>query len=701
MRKYTSLGVTARDLCNTDKNVFDNTCFLDSHREGLPGFSTAAAGRVHFSGLEDGRSNTHANHFDGADSSHAGNSNWTESGYLYLQVAGCAARLLWATLIRSQLLFFPTQKEVEFIYCIDLSQSIINDEPAMFTHKSHSIEIIYKQKVHLLSANGAVVKSRWLSSLRTHQQMSLGQEVPVISPITRRHRSRSGVSHKRSSSFDSYMTLPYSDSEGNMSRKMKEAMGKRNFPEFETKLHKSSPNRVWSRQDSLVVDTEIPKKEERPPSPNTIEDRKMKRLSNRSPLRSSITKLFKFKAPPEPRNDDDSVNNFSTNSIITSTGSSNSVCSSESGSFSFLQPVTLSDQMRQKMSAVITERSSVWSDLPRLYRNLTLWDVNGKQIAISSALTEKFLGKVMIKRRPSRAIELSHPGTYMKDTIETKVRYLTETSLNLTQEQLSISIDALEAAAEKEASEEREKIRINQLRDLLVEMCLRMKDIDTAALLREGMVQNVPCKSDLSRELYIYFAQLIDANGVAKLDDMILMRLLRTLTQSIVAAPYLRLKSAFSAVQLPVKDVNGLWSIDVRFHEDRVTVTHSKRCTSSEANQFHFLWRMCLEVDRDIREVLSVDMNISQIEFDDNFGEREREKIRKIQEEKVFLKNDVKHTPGSSEALIHRRHSGVVALLDINLRHLRDSQMLRYTKEACRPGYVRDEFFRAERFHKH
>lgn len=49
------------------------------------------------------------------------------------------------------------------------------------------------------------------------------------------------------------------------------------------------------------------------------------------------------------------------------------------------------------------------------------------------------------------------------------------------------------------------------------------------------------------------------------MDEFRLVRLLKLLTQSIVAVPYVRLKDSFSKADFPIKDMTGMWSIDVYF----------------------------------------------------------------------------------------------------------------------------------------
>lgn len=133
------------------------------------------------------------------------------------------------------------------------------------------------------------------------------------------------------------------------------------------------------------------------------------------------------------------------------------------------------------------------------------------------------------------------------------------------------------------------------------------------------------------------------------MDDFRLIRLTKMLTQSIVASPYVRLKRIFSEISMPVKDVTGMWSIDIHFRgdvhavrqrwhawhlsDDRIEIAHAKRCESMDSDpskKFNFLWRMTVAMDTEVNKVLSVDMVVQQIGFDDEMSESDKKKVNSL-----------------------------------------------------------------------
>eukprot|EP01117_Protostelium_nocturnum_P004871 TRINITY_DN1764_c0_g1_i1.p1 TRINITY_DN1764_c0_g1~~TRINITY_DN1764_c0_g1_i1.p1 ORF type:complete len:719 (+),score=172.49 TRINITY_DN1764_c0_g1_i1:305-2461(+) len=344
----------------------------------------------------------------------------------------------------------------------------------------------------------------------------------------------------------------------------------------------------------------------------------------------------------------------------------------------------LSDEIKEKWEKPLDSKGSVWGDFPRIYRNVMVFSggrrlVPGNTTGGEEAITRDdntpapsspnirkgllgFIGKKKDGSPPNATIVgKSLSSLEMRDISVIRHYSLTNQQLftrgskskkeklskKVTLEDLNdIGVCKIDSPFEEEgvleekdqadvekAKTQRRNKHISQLLSLLA---TRTGEIEMAKQIEETFIKEVGEKLDLSRELRPYFEKL---NPV--LEEIKILRILKLMSQSIVAPPYMRLRNTFAAINLPVKDLAGFWSIEVHFEENgTISVCHSKRCASNSPDpteQFNFMWRMEISLDKDLTQITNTTLEIFSLEFGPEMPQKSKVKVNKIKDHKLFM----------------------------------------------------------------
>jgi len=98
------------------------------------------------------------------------------------------------------------------------------------------------------------------------------------------------------------------------------------------------------------------------------------------------------------------------------------------------------------------------------------------------------------------------------------------------------------------------------------------------------------------------------------LEDSKLSRLLKTMTQSVVAPIIIHMKENIGDIY-PHNSLKGGWSILVEIREKFVTVTHTKEEITLPTNedQFYFKWDICYTFDSEIKYLNKVEVELATL----------------------------------------------------------------------------------------
>jgi len=98
------------------------------------------------------------------------------------------------------------------------------------------------------------------------------------------------------------------------------------------------------------------------------------------------------------------------------------------------------------------------------------------------------------------------------------------------------------------------------------------------------------------------------------LEDSKLSRLLKTMTQSVVAPIVIHMKENIGDIY-PHNSLKGGWSILAEIREKFVTVTHTKEEITLPTNedQFYFKWDTCFTFDSEIKHLHKVEVELSTL----------------------------------------------------------------------------------------
>jgi len=148
-----------------------------------------------------------------------------------------------------------------------------------------------------------------------------------------------------------------------------------------------------------------------------------------------------------------------------------------------------------------------------------------------------------------------------------------------------------------------------------------------------SLLEDEECNDLLNDQYWSYFEddpslELVDVSKrVGKImkellgSDCKVIRLLKACNQSILAPPVVRLKY-FIGNEFPYQDSTGTWKIKISFWGDHVRVKHIRWEKSIRKDSFSFKWEFELVFNRMLRDFLSLDLYVSELQFgsgDDDF----------------------------------------------------------------------------------
>jgi hypothetical protein len=130
----------------------------------------------------------------------------------------------------------------------------------------------------------------------------------------------------------------------------------------------------------------------------------------------------------------------------------------------------------------------------------------------------------------------------------------------------------------------------------------------------ENMQQQVPTyfgddnpNGDVSKRLLEYLQQVVGEQSKT-------VKILKACNQSIIAPAVYRLKSV-AAEAFPYKDVRAGWRIYITISEKDVQVAHKKWERSFEDDSFHFKWEFVMVFDKDMKDLQSATLQITEVKF--------------------------------------------------------------------------------------
>jgi len=111
--------------------------------------------------------------------------------------------------------------------------------------------------------------------------------------------------------------------------------------------------------------------------------------------------------------------------------------------------------------------------------------------------------------------------------------------------------------------------------------------------------------------------------------------LLRSITQDIIFAGIYHIKTTLHDLGTLTGDVSGPtgWRVIVLFQTQQVTVYHRRREKSlgtKENEGFWFEWVQSMTFDKDVKNLLSCTLKITDLQFDANIPEEKKEHVARV-----------------------------------------------------------------------
>jgi hypothetical protein len=138
--------------------------------------------------------------------------------------------------------------------------------------------------------------------------------------------------------------------------------------------------------------------------------------------------------------------------------------------------------------------------------------------------------------------------------------------------------------------------------------------------------EEVKAGQDLSTQLKKFFTKHIDSDSKT-------VTLLKLLSHSTLATPYLMLKEKFNEIGFPIKDISGSWNLQVVFRHAEIHVVHEKKaCGSSDApdDQFDFVWHLQAVLDKQVTTLKNAQLSLTDLNINSTMLEDKKKKIRSI-----------------------------------------------------------------------
>jgi len=234
-------------------------------------------------------------------------------------------------------------------------------------------------------------------------------------------------------------------------------------------------------------------------------------------------------------------------------------------------------QVIDKWSTGDAEQLAVWSDFPRVVRHIQAFDEKLKLIQLPYTLKEENL-----TQSESDYDEVEHS---LKNMRETLILF---------------------------------SYRLSEKKELV--------DIEKHFLTTLGVEPSIHLKN--------FFATYISKSSR-------LLALLKGLNQTILAPPYISLKTKFAALDLPILDVNGSWLIEVVFKTEEIIIIHSKKANSISLlpeERFSFRWHIAIAFDRQMINIKEVRLSMTELEMNKQIRDKtKKKKLQSIKDHELFL----------------------------------------------------------------
>jgi hypothetical protein len=121
--------------------------------------------------------------------------------------------------------------------------------------------------------------------------------------------------------------------------------------------------------------------------------------------------------------------------------------------------------------------------------------------------------------------------------------------------------------------------------------------------------------------------------------DSKVLQVMKVINQSMLAPPYIALKSIFAGVDLPVTDMGGFYSIKVVFKQSEVVVVHSKKVkavSECEDDYFEFLWHLQIILDSKLDKFKDIEIILAETSMGDKMKDSKKKRLSKLRQHELF-----------------------------------------------------------------
>jgi len=134
----------------------------------------------------------------------------------------------------------------------------------------------------------------------------------------------------------------------------------------------------------------------------------------------------------------------------------------------------------------------------------------------------------------------------------------------------------------------------------------------------------VKLEGDTSRQLAKFLEKVLN-------EDSKLTKVLKTINQSIIATPFIRLKRAFPP-DIIFEDKSGHWKIIVDIVKGQeVIITHKKAGASKDTQVgFEFTWELIMRFDWAMETLIEASLKTTGVQFDKGISAEKKKQVQKI-----------------------------------------------------------------------
>jgi len=183
-----------------------------------------------------------------------------------------------------------------------------------------------------------------------------------------------------------------------------------------------------------------------------------------------------------------------------------------------------------------------------------------------------------------------------------------------------------------EGTSEEQDVRMRQqMRQMLILFAYRLGEKREFLDIEKNFLTSLG--EEPSTHLKAFFDKYVSPNSK-------LISILKAINQAILAAPYISLKAKFTAMEVPVVDVNGSWLIETVFKQDEIVIIHSKKAKSTHEgpeDEFSFKWHIALIFDKSMSSIKDVRLSMSDLEMNKMLKDKIKKKLQNIKDHELFL----------------------------------------------------------------